>query len=84
MFKVVVDTLTAVLSVLSFENCATTQFFGVGVGGQLYVPFIIKWQAEKRAKAVKETKLCVVQMDRVQHVQAWQWVLMQTILTAVS
>jgi hypothetical protein len=28
----------------------------------------MKWQAGKRAKAVKETELCIVQMDRVQHI----------------
>jgi len=28
----------------------------------------MKWQAGKRAKTVKETELCVVQIDRFQHI----------------
>jgi hypothetical protein len=28
----------------------------------------MKWQAGKRAKAVKETELCIVQMDGVRHI----------------
>ena len=50
MFKLVVDILTTVLYVFSFENCAKMQFFSGGGGGAALSPICYEMAGRKDGK----------------------------------